>query len=291
MNTREGFTPPTTPAIFAVESDVYHASAGLSSSGLKLFSRSAAHYWERYVNPQRPPAHDTPAMLLGRQIHTAVLEPSKYFSLYYPLPDSYDRRTKQGKLEYEFHEAVAQREGRQLISADSHAICQNIAQSVHDNPAADFLFSQPGLVEQSIYWTDPSTGVLCKARPDKWLEKEGVILDLKSCEDAGYAAFQRAVANYQYHISAAWYRRGVQAITGQKSTSFIFCAFEKAAPHCCAFYSADVEMLALADLWIDNVLHDFADCLERDDWPGYPEKIQPISLPKWVKASLEPASF
>lgn len=283
MNPNDVFTPPTTPAVFELENDAYHNSAGLSSSGLKLFSRSPAHYWQRYVNPQRTPQKETPALILGNQIHAAVLEPDKYFQTYYPLPEKFNRATKAGKMEYEFHEAVAQKENRQLISAESHEICQGIAQALYDNPAADFLFSMNGDVEKSFYWTDSATGVLCKIRPDKWLPDATTILDLKSCEDASYGAFQRTIENYKYHISAAFYRRGIKAVTGDDVSSFIWAAYEKEAPYCAAFYSADYEMLALADLWIDNMLEEYADCLDRDDWPGYPEKVQPMSLPRWSK--------
>lgn len=79
--------------------------------------------------------------------------------------------------------------------------------------------------------------------------------------------------------------RGVRAVTGDDVESFIFAAYEKEAPYASGFYSANPEMLQIADLWIENMLQDYAECLERDEWPGYSEKIQPIALPGWARAT------
>ncbi len=287
MKSREQYKPKTIPSYVDIDSETYHASAGISSSGLKLMARSPAHYWARYVDPDREPQEDTPALVLGKQIHTAVLEPGKYLSRYYPLPEKYNRSTKAGKEEHAFHEEKAKAAGQQLISPDSHEICQKIAEGVRSHPSASFLFDLPGLVEKSFYWTDPETGVLCKVRPDKLVKFNDklVILDLKSTSDASHRAFQRDAFNYGYHISAEFYRQGVAAVSGQEIGAFIFAAYEKESPFACAFFDADSEMLAHAQKEIKTLLRQYADCLAADEWPGYPEDIQPLSLPGWVKAA------
>lgn len=266
---------------FDIENEAYHASPGISASGLKLFAQSPLHYWDAYVNPDRAKRVKTPALLLGEQIHAAILEPARYFEKYYPLPEKYNRATKRGAADMEFHESQAAARYQEIITKENHEICQRIAESVRSNPAAEFLFSGEGKVEQSFYWRDPATGVLCKCRPDKLVRALNVILDLKSAEEAGTTAFQRASWNYGYHISAAFYLRGVEAVTGVRPSAFIMAAFEKKSPFACAFYEADHDLLTYANTEIDRLLCDVAECLATDEWPGYPHSIQKISLPKW----------
>jgi hypothetical protein len=283
MSANEVFVPENVPGIYNLENEVYHASTGISSSGLKLFSRSPKHFWDRYRNPERESDKSTPAKELGTQIHAAILEPKSYFETYYPLPEKYNRATKQGKIDHEFHESEAAAKGQQLISKENHDICCKITEAVRDSDSADYLFSLDGLVEQSFYWRDERTNVLCKCRPDKLLTGRNVILDLKSTASASVEDFSRSIANYQYHISAQFYRRGVQAVTGQDMPAFIFCAFETDSPYACAFYQADEDMLERADRFIDSQLEHYKECLAYDEWPGYSDSIRQISLPGWVK--------
>lgn len=283
----EQYKPAVIPSYVDIDNATYHASAGISSSGLKLLARSPAHYWARYVDPNREVKEDTPALLLGHQIHTAVLEPGKYLARYYPLPEKYNRATKQGKEDYAWHEEKAKAAGQELISKENHEICQKIAEGVRTHPSASYLFDLPGMVEQSFYWKDPETGVLCKCRVDKLVKFNDklVILDLKSTTDASPRQFSRDAYNYGYHISAEFYRQGVAAVSGQEIGANILAAYEKESPFACAFYDIDEAMLAHARGEIRALLRQYADCLAADDWPGYPEDIQPLSLPAWVKAA------
>lgn len=287
MMNSDKYQPAMIPSYVSIDSETYHASEGISSSGLKLMARSPAHYWARYLDPAREPKEDTPSLLLGKQIHTAVLEPGKYMSGYYQLPDKYNRATKAGKAEYEYHEAKAKEAGQDLISKENHAICQKIAEGVRTHPSASYLFDMAGMTEQSFYWTDPETGVLCKCRPDKLIKVNGrlVVLDLKSTTDASARSFSRDAYNYGYHLSAEFYRQGVAAVSGLEVSAFILAAYEKESPFACAFYEVDAEMMAHARAEIRTLLRRYAECRAADEWPGYPEEIQPITLPNWAKSA------
>src|SRR5262249_30177801 len=70
-----------------------------------------------------------------------------------------------------------------------------------------------GMPEVSVFWTDDRTGVPCKARFDYL--KPRAIVDLKSYENViglpVRKAIARCVANYRYHIQAAFYLEGAKA--------------------------------------------------------------------------------
>ncbi len=68
-----------------------------------------------------------------------------------------------------------------------------------------------GASEVSIFWIDGVTGTPCKARLDYWKPK--ALIDLKSFENSlglpVRKAIARAIANYRYHLQAAFYLRAV----------------------------------------------------------------------------------
>lgn len=261
-----------------IANDAYHSGEGISKSGLDLIARSPLHYWSKYLDPQREQHEPTPAMMLGTAIHSAVLEPELFASDYLVMP-KFDRRTKDGKADFEAF--MAEAEGKTIISADDYAACVDIQRNVRTHPAAQTLMKD-GEPELSVFWTDEETGVLCKCRPDWMNYNLNVIVDVKSTEDASPEGFQRSIAKYGYHVQAAWYLDGFKAATGYAPKAFVFAAIEKKRPYATAFYYADAEMIELGRILYRERLNTYAECLKRNLWPGYPQQLQEISLPAWV---------
>ena len=80
-----------------MNNEQYHAdTSAISASGLKLFMRSPAHYYAAYLDPNRVERQPTPAMRLGTATHCAILEPTRFNAEYAVIPESIDRRTKEG---------------------------------------------------------------------------------------------------------------------------------------------------------------------------------------------------
>ena len=262
-----------------ITNDAYHSGEGISKSGLDLIGKSPLHFWSKYLDPKRVPSEPTPAMLLGTAIHAAVLEPESFANDYVVIP-KFDRRTKEGKADYEafINEAAA---GKAIISADDYATCVQIQANVRRHPAAQVLLTD-GEPELSVYWRDEQTGVLCKCRPDWMNYKANAIVDVKSCEDASPAGFQKSIAKWGYHVQAAWYLDGLKAATGYAPKAFIFAAIEKTRPYATAFYYADDEMIEVGRQVYRERLDLYAGCLKQNLWPGYPAELQAISLPGWV---------
>jgi hypothetical protein len=261
-----------------LSNDEYHQGEGISKSGLDLIAQSPLHYWAKYLDPNRESQEPTPALLLGTAIHTSVLEPERFATGYRVAP-KVDRRTKDGKAAWEGFQAECAANNATPISFDDYEICRRIADQVRSHPTAQTLFAK-GAAEQSAFWVDDETGVLCKCRPD-WLTSQ-MIVDLKSARDASPGAFQRAAWSYRYHVQAAWYLDGVAAATGKPRDAFIFAAFEKEPPFACAFYYADETMIEAGRQEYRRLLRVYADCLNSGRWPGYPIELQALTLPAWA---------
>lgn len=255
----------------------YHGGPGISISGLKLFQRSPLHYWSTYHDPNRPEREDSKAFRLGTAIHAAVLEPDAFAATYKVAPQC-DRRTKEGKAIAAAFEAECGPD-TVILPPDEFAAVEAIAAQVKRHPMASNIMAQ-GAPEVSVYWEDVETGVLCRCRPD-WLAP-GIILDVKSTEDASPWEFQRTIVRYGYHLQAAWYMDGLHA-AGQSRDAFVFMAVEKSRPHAVALYYADQEMLDFGRAEYRRLLDQYARCSSRNEWPGYPPVVSPIGLPLWMQ--------
>jgi len=259
----------------------YHAHPAISKSHLDQVARSPLHYWARYLDPNRVPTEPTPAMAIGTAVHTHVLELDQWDARYAIAPESIDRRTKMGKAEWEVFTTAAT--GRTVLSRADAELVMRMGHAVYSHPAAAMLLGLPGKAETTHMWTDVATGLQCKCRPD-WLTDDGsLIIDLKTTEDASPAGFRKSIANWRYHVQAAWYLNGVEQATGTRPDQFIFICVEKKAPYACAVYAADAEMIQIGNEAAARDLDVLATCKAAGAWPGYSDQIETINLPSWMR--------
>lgn len=254
-----------------VSNEDYHAAPGVSKSGLDRLARSPAHYLA-YLREDR---RETPALRLGRLIHSAILEPD---SLALAIAPDCDKRTKAGKEAWAGFERQAA--GCQIVTADEAEQVRRMRDAVYTHPAARRLLFAPGVAEASGWWFDQTSGELCRCRPDYWRE-DGILVDLKTTEDAG-SAFAKSCANYRYHVQAAFYSDGVEAVTGESPAGFVFVCVEKAPPYAVAVYSLAPMDVELGRAIYQRNLMTLAECKISHQWPAYPETIQVLSLPGWA---------
>jgi len=258
----------------------YHAHPAISKSHLDQVARSPLHYWARYLDPNRVVPEPTAAMAIGSAVHTHVLELDQWDARYVSAPDGIDRRTKMGKAEWEAFTTAAT--GRTVLPKADADLVMRMAHSVFSHPAAAMLLALPGKAETTHMWTDEATGLQCKCRPD-WLTDDGrLLVDLKTTEDASMG-FARSIAQWRYHVQAAWYLDGVEQSTGTRPEQFLFICVEKKAPYAVAVYAADADMIAAGAQTAARDLDVLATCKAAGAWPGYSDQIEPISLPAWMR--------
>ena len=139
-----------------------------------------------------------------------------------------------------------------------------------------------GKAEQSFFCTDSKTGLELKARPDFILDDYSLILDLKTTVDASPKGFQRSVANYRYYVQASHYLDVIEGATGTRPQAFLFAAVEKSRPFGAAVYMADQAMIDLGKQHAREDLDNIAKWMAEDNYPGYSEQVEEISLPRWM---------
>jgi exodeoxyribonuclease VIII len=273
----------------------YHAHPAVSKSHLDMVARSPLHYWARYVDPKRVETKPTAAMALGSALHTHVLELDKWDEQYLIAPKDAPKKPTSlqrnaakpsaSTLEsIQFWDAFdKEASNKTILDAEDADLVMRMGEAVYGHPAAAALLALPGMAETTWMWRDDSSGLQCKCRPD-WLTNDGsLVIDLKTTEDASPKGFQASVANFRYHVQAAWYLHGMEQATKKCPEQFVFIAVEKKPPFAVAVYAADAEMIREGWRTAERDLEVLATCKEMDRWPGYSDAVEPISLPPWMR--------
>lgn len=268
----------------------YHAdTTHISKSGLDQIEKSPAHYYDKYLNPQRVKEQPTEAMRLGTAVHSAILEPHLFERDYFVFNDAEILRQIGGSSPRATNrykdwktDQLENYVGKTEISAEDYLTCLRMRDAVHKHPIAKILLNK-GIAEHTIKWTDKDTGALCKCRPD-WISQDtGYIPDIKSTEDASPDGFAKSSYNYRYHVQAPYYVDGYEAQFNQKPEGFSFIACEKKPPYLVAVYFVPDEVFNYGrDIYKRN-LETYVKARKSGIWDGYGDDFLPLQLPAWAK--------
>ena len=256
---------------YTLPNAAYHAHPAISKSGLDRINQSPALYLAWLTEPRK----ETPALTLGSAAHAYILENPTFFDRYAVAPDGIDRRTKDGKAQWAEFETQAN--GKTVIKGEDLQQIDRMAVSVWSHPSSQELLNE-GRAEVSAFGNLWGVGVKC--RPD-WLREDGIVVDLKTTEDASPAAFPSSVAKWRYHCQSAFYQ-DILAILGIKVTAFVFIAVEKSPPHAVGVYLLDDASIEAGREAYQRNLDTYKTCIETGSWPAYSPAIETIQLPRWA---------
>lgn len=267
----------------------YHADVvpggSLSSSGARALLNPGCPAQFKYDRDHPKPSKAE--FEIGTAVHTEVLGsgPANVVTEY----DSW--RTKAAQTD---RDRIRAGGGIPLLAHEGEQVAA-MAQAIRQHPIAGPLLTPgTGTPEQSLYWTDPDTGVMCRCRPD-WLKELPdltVAVDLKTTKDASPDAASKTIGDYGYHQQAAFYLDGIQAAL-QKPARFVFVFIDKRAPHLITVRELSEADTAIGRAKNRRALRIYADCTKTGiwpDWTGPVDEIPTISLPTW-QATREAEEF
>ncbi len=246
----------------------YHDHPAISKSGLDQIAKSPAHYQLYLASEQKK----TAALEFGSAFHTWLLEPER-IETDIVVVEASDRKTNIYK------NAVEANPGKTLILAKEKIILEGMKESFEKNQTVNRVLTN-ALIERSLFWTDPGTGVECRCRPDIIFGGD-ILIDLKSTECVSKYA-RKDVFEYRADVQAAMYMTGYEAVTGIKPKEFLFITVEKTAPFGIVTYRATPALIERGLKLMRRDLETYARCLATDTWPSYSEDIQDLSLPDWA---------
>jgi len=260
------------PGKYNITNDEYHGSTGMSNSSLKYFVGKKAcpkKYHHHYILGKDKKR--TQSLELGSALHTAVLERSTWKDIYKVIQQKTVSDATRAK--YAPLLPMPAQDAKKIIGMKN-----SILQFPFCNVILNF---EKGEAEQSIYWIDEETGVLCKTRPDFLNYEINAVFDLKTTEDASPAGFPRSMAEYGYYMQAAMMIDGIKAVLGIDVTVCNFVV-EKSAPHCVQPYEISSDDIAQGRYEYKEALRVYKACLEANEWPMYSKEILEIELPYWA---------
>jgi exodeoxyribonuclease VIII len=269
---------------FTLEDKDYRALESLCYSEMKYLLQSPAHYRFYKDNPQ--PA--SKAMLTGRAVHMAILEPHLFKEKYACLDDSQiiaeigGANPRATKVYKEWLAAFrSENSEREVLVIDEYVNILNMSEAVYSHKSAGQLLNTEGRCELSLFWVDKETDVPMKSRLDKLLVTNRII-DIKTCESASLKDFERSIYNYGYYLQAAVYSEAFKAVYNLDLLPFTFICIESKPPYAVAVYELDEQALMLGQVVMRKCINLYKECKEFNDWPSYSQEIKPISVPQWA---------
>lgn len=253
-----------TAALLGIVPDVpsaeYHAHESLSASGIRdLLDCPATYRHGRDAGEEFKDAYD-----VGHVIHELILGKGDGIV----VVDAADWRTAAAREA----KKQAHAEGKAPVLAGMFAEAQEMARRVLEHPEIGPLFAV-GAAEQSVYATDPETGIAIRCRPD-WLTqtRDGrpVCVDVKSTATAAHPADLNGrygvIAKHGYHVSAAHYTHTLDLV-GVEDPLFLLLFVSKAGAFEPRAVSLDARSLDRGAEITAEAYRLYADCTERGEWP------------------------
>lgn len=259
--------------------DVPSLSSSIANVLLTECPRAA---WGRHpkLNPEWRATEASSDMDYGSAVHALVLEGT---DKRITIVDEKDWRKDAAK--------VARDEARflgkiPLLIHKYHSAC-HMASEVRAqllNTELGNVLGEPGDAEITGVWTEPN-GVVCRMRADWLTAPRDICLDLKtSGVSANPQTWWRQVLPMGYDVQAAFYIRGIKAITGIEP-KFVFVVAEAEAPFLLSLTSLPPAWLDIARRKVEYAIKLFGECLKADKWPAYTGRICYPDMPEWAESA------
>lgn len=189
------------------------------------------------------------------------------------------------------HEATMK--GRIPIPARDYKNMLGMLQAIGNDPGASGLLAGAE-TEQSFFWRNENdefmlrdedgvlTPVLRKCRTDLITANGEFIVDVKTTDDVSKAAFGRTIANFGYHISAAWYLDVLFGLYSDAAPAgFAFIAVQNKRPFDVAVHYLTDAQIHLGRLLYRKYLRRLVRCVNENRWPG-------VANGEFIEAELPP---
>lgn len=260
--------------IFEMSSEEYHRHPAWGSSTVRKFASGTPKEFHYHRSQPNEPSD---AMQLGTAIHTAILEPEL-------MDDSVAVWTGGRRAGNAWKDFCAEHEGKVILTATQGEIMEAAAQAIQEAQTV-YQFLALGDNERSYFAVDPETGLHLKTRPDNRSRIQGrrCLLDVKSIRDLSDRHIARSMFDLGYGAQAAFYCDVVALVEQEPCEDFFFLFVKNSLPVDIRFMQPDPEWIHAGRERNRKALHGLAECIEKDQWPGYPVRLETIDCPEWAQ--------
>ncbi len=268
----------------------------LSKSMLHELVDCPARFKHKYIDEVEQDEKDH--LNIGCAVHTLALEPHKFSSLYYQIPEG----VKRDKRTAAYKDCITEARGRTMLTAKDYQKVDGMAKALAADPLARALLDGPGYIESSIFYQCPSTGLRKRVRPD-WFRKDGkLVVNIKTTHSAKPELFYKTGFDFCYDMGAAMELEAMDLLFGpDPDRNYVLLIIEPDPPHIIGAFDVVRPMMLGDDAYntsvsyrdvgksrLEKALFKFQDCMKTGIWPGYTQGVQPMRIPAWkMKSFLE----
>ena len=236
----------------------------LSSHALADFRKCPLLYQQKKLGVIAD--EDRPAYVVGRALHTHVLEGQQRFDAEFTAGGPINPKTGErfGSSTKAFADWAASH-GKQVLTDTQFDLVEKMTEGVRAHQTAMQLLSSgvPEGVVRAEY-----RGVPCQIRMD-WFDPHRGIVDLKTCDDLTW--FEADAKRYGYVYQMAFYRSVLQQVIGLVVPVY-FIGVEKKPPYRAGVWRVDGDILAQAQRENEAAIYRLNLCMESNTFPtGYAE--------------------
>jgi excisionase family DNA binding protein len=252
----------------------YHGSGELSRSTAWSLLQTCPAKVRYDMNHPKP---SSPALVIGSGFHTATLEPEKLDDEFAVKPSEIDGQGPRTKHYKEAFELMQKSEpDKQWLAPADYDLILEMAGSALDNPVLRHYMADINKVVEGTGYFEME-GAKCKVRPDLYVPGAGVVIDLKSTQDASNRGFTKSVRQFGYLFQACWYMHALRLL-GEKPKQFVFIAVEKTAPYATAAYTIKESDINKQFSNMERACQLWAACQSSGIWPGYSDMVETLDL-------------
>ena len=252
-------------AVKKISDEEYFKIDALSNSGFRLLKESVLHYENRDLFKL-----EGASLELGSAVHKLVLEPENFNDDFIIEDFEGCELNKNTKL---YKEAKAKWlesvKGKKILSKN---LFEEVTLMARNVKAIAGGLLQGGVAEQAYFSEFDEIPVKCKV--DYILEKQGVIIDLKTT--TSIKDFQKSMIEYNYLTQGSFYLDVVKS-TGVKVNRFVFILVETKKPYM-------VKVVEMGKLSIEEGRSLYGEYLQT--WKDYKNNgvvnmVKSIEAPRW----------
>ena len=265
----------------------YHTLTHMQSATmLKTLYRDAGEYERKYVS-ETEPADDLSGktqVMIGDAVHQVLLDKKDIedVACIYPEDCFKSNGTLNPKPAKEYRLEMAADNKMVLKDSDFKRVVGACNAAMKDD-LGTLLNLDGAEFEEPLFWTDASTGLACKCRPDFMYAGEHSVgcYDLKVSADVAPRNWERIAKNLLYWLQDAHYSSGI-AQKYQKPVTFEFWVIESVVPHRIVQYQFDPISRERAGEAYGKLLADLKDRKENNYWrEDWEEESQMLTLNPW----------
>lgn len=182
--------------------------------------------------------------------------------------------------------------GKEIISETDWLHIEGLKESLDYHPKLKAMFARAGWREQMAWVYDEQAKILYKFKTD-FVDETGVIVDVKKAPSGEANDFSRKIFYENLYVQGAMYFALWTLLADHltptedqmkipRPRAFVFAVFEMESPYIWQPYNLDPGALDAGEQRYIKAIQRMLECREKNSWPGYSTKIEPISLPHYA---------